>query len=132
MSLVSFDPAQEIVLPEGAPRTASGFAGTSRVAELLPDRVRLDALLSADGFVVLLDAWDPGWRATVDGRPEPVLRANVAFRAVPVPAGRHRVELLYRPAELRAGVALSLLTLSAAAFAAARSRRRARDWGKIG
>jgi len=126
-----FDPAREIVLPEGAPRIASGFAGTSRVAELLPDRVRLDAQLSADGFVVLLDAWDPGWRATVDGRPAPVLRANVAFRAVPVPAGRHGVELLYRPTELRAGVTLSLLTLLAAAFAAAWARR-ARDWGKIG
>jgi hypothetical protein len=125
-----FDPAREIVLPEGAPRAAPGFTGTSRVTEMLPDRVRLDAELSQDGYVVLLDAWDPGWRASVDGRPAPVLRANVAFRAVPVPAGRHRVELAYRPAEVKAGVALSLLTLAAAALGAAWSRRRTRDWGQ--
>jgi len=122
-----FDPLREIVLPDGAPRADPAFAGTSRVEELLPDRVRLDAELSADGYVVLLDAWDPGWRASVDGRPAPVLRANVAFRAVPVPAGRHRVELLYQPAEVGAGVALSLLTLAAAAVAALRSRWRARE-----
>jgi len=44
----------------------------------------------------------------VDGRPSPVLRADGLFRAVQVPAGRHDVDLIYRPAGVVEGAALSL------------------------
>ena len=73
----------------------------------MADRVRLDVELSAPGYAVLVDAFDPGWRATVDGAEAPVLRANVGFRAVPVGAGRHAVELLYRPRALLLGLAIT-------------------------
>jgi uncharacterized membrane protein YfhO len=71
------------------------------------------------GYVVLADAFDPGWRATVDGEPAPLLRANVAFRAVAVPAGRHVVEMVYRPRAVILGLALTLLTLALVAVATA-------------
>jgi len=48
----------------------------------------------------------------------PILRANVAFRAIEVPAGSHRVEFRYRPAAKRQGAVASafflLLSLAAA------------------
>jgi uncharacterized membrane protein YfhO len=50
-----------------------------------------------------------GWTARVDGREAPVRRANGKHLAVPVPSGRHEVELLYRPPGLRAGALLSLV-----------------------
>lgn len=49
------------------------------------------------GLLVISDAWFPGWRAEVDGRPVPLLLADLAFRGVPVPAGRCRVSLRYSP-----------------------------------
>ena len=49
------------------------------------------------GFLVVSDALAPGWTARLDGKPAPLLRADLAFRAVPVPAGRHRVEMHYNP-----------------------------------
>ncbi len=49
------------------------------------------------GYLVVSDTIAPGWTARVDGRPAPLLRADLAFRAVPVPAGTHRVEMLYTP-----------------------------------
>lgn len=63
------------------------------------------------GFVVLNDVWHPWWRAEVDGHPATILKANVMFRAVPVPAGRHHVRFEFRPftgavAELRETVRL--------------------------
>ena len=45
------------------------------------------------------------------GRETPVLRAHGKHRAVPVPAGEHRVVLRYRPPGLRVGVGLSGLSL---------------------
>jgi hypothetical protein len=123
----AFDPRREIVLPEGRPAAApEGFRGQARVVRESADRVRLDAELSADGYVVLVDGHDPGWRARVDGRTAPLLRANVAFRAVAVPAGRHAVEMVYRPTVAIAGLVVSGITLAAlvVAFAAPFVRRR--------
>lgn len=124
----SFDPAHEIVLPAGPPAPAeAGFSGQSRILEFRPDRVRIEAELSAPGFVALVDAYDPAWRATVDGRPADVLRADVALRAVAVSAGRHVVEYVYRPRSITGGLAVSgLALLAAVAVAAAEARRRRR------
>lgn len=49
------------------------------------------------GFVVLNDVWHPWWQATVDGQQVEILKANVLFRAVPVPAGRHKVMFEFKP-----------------------------------
>ena len=51
------------------------------------------------GFVVLNDVWHPWWFGTVDGMPADVLRANVLFRAIEVPAGKHIVRFEFRPVE---------------------------------
>jgi uncharacterized membrane protein YfhO len=80
--------------------------------------------MSEAGHVVLVDAYGAGWRATVDGQPAPLLRANVAFRAVPVPPGRHRIELLCRPASVVIGLAVSLLALVAVSIARRKFDRR--------
>jgi len=109
----SFDPTREIVLPEGSARSADpSFHGTSQVVERTADRVRLEAELNQPGYVVLVDGYDPGWRAEVDGQRVPVLRANVAFRAVPVPAGRHVIELVYRPPAVTWGAAITVIGLA--------------------
>jgi hypothetical protein len=107
----AFDPRRQIVLPQGPPvAAAKGFRGEVRIARESACRVLLDAELSADGYVVLVDSYDPGWKARVDGRRVPLLRANVAFRAVAVSAGRHAVEMVYRPTAALAGLAVSGIT----------------------
>lgn len=67
----------------------------------------IDAQLDAEGYLVLADAWDPGWIALVDGAPAPIVRADVIFRAVLLEPGAHRVEFLYRPRAFYIGVLLS-------------------------
>ena len=107
----AFEPRDEVLLESGPARVApAGFSSSVRIAGEAADRVRLEVELSTGGHVVLVDTYDPGWRASVDGRPAPLLRANVAFRAVAVPAGRHVVEMVYRPPLALAGLALSGLS----------------------
>jgi len=55
----------------------------------------------------------PAWKAYVDGRPTKIWRANYAFQAVEVPAGRHAVELRYEDGRFLAGLILSGLGLLA-------------------
>jgi hypothetical protein len=92
-----FDPAREVVLPDVAQEASPAFSGQSRIVDFRPDRVRIEAQLSEPGLVVLVDAYDPGWKVSVDGRPAALLRANTAFRAVQVPAGTHVIDQVYRP-----------------------------------
>jgi uncharacterized membrane protein YfhO len=48
-------------------------------------------------LLVLTDAWHPGWRATVDGREQPVYRVNYLFRGVFLEPGTHTILLSYGP-----------------------------------
>jgi hypothetical protein len=74
-------------------------------------RYAFDAEMQRDGYVVISDSAWKGWRAFVDGKRVEVGRANAAFLAVHVPAGRHTVRLEYRPASFVVGGWISLVTL---------------------
>jgi len=74
----------------------------------------VEAQLAAAGVLVVLEAFEPGWVATVDAAPAPVLRANGLFRAVRLEAGRHRVRFAYRPRSVAYGAAISASGLAAA------------------
>ncbi|HXK08679.1 MAG TPA: YfhO family protein [Vicinamibacteria bacterium] len=121
----SFDPRREVLLagPGAARPSEPGFSGEARILELKPDRLRVETDASADGWLVVVEGYDAGWHATVDGRAEPVRRANVAFRAVRVPAGRHEIELVYRPASVKVGASLTVLALALGGIVVARRLR---------
>jgi hypothetical protein len=86
------------------------------------ERVRIEAESQGAGTLVVTDAWWPGWEARIDGREVPIYLADSLVRAVPWPAGRHVLEMAYRPPEVRAGLLLSLLgVLILAAWVAAAS-----------
>jgi len=125
VTAADFDLRREVVLDAGAARKApEAFVGRSRIEESRPDRVRFVTEASHPAFAVLVDGYDPGWRATVDGVPARVVRANVDFRAVAVPAGTHVVELAYRPRSVVLGLTLAAST-AALAFAGWRRSSRA-------
>ena len=85
------------------PTAALGAATPARVVSRTDTEVRLDVQAKAAGHVVLLDTFYPGWHAEVDGRERPIRAADLAFRAVAVPPGRHTVRFFYRPTSVIAG-----------------------------
>jgi hypothetical protein len=78
-----------------------------------------DVATDAPGYLVTTDSFYPGWNAYLDGVRTPLLRSNLAFRSVYVPAGRHRVEHRYEPDSFRWGVRLSAASLALLAAMAA-------------
>ena len=80
------------------------------------DRVIIGVKMRHPGFLVLIDTYYPGWRATVDGAPAKILPANRAFRAVGLGAGEHTVVFWYAPFSFRLG---AWITLGAAVLLAA-------------
>lgn len=127
-----FDALSEVVLgPEGASASrASPTAAVNarvEVLERLPGRVRLATHSSLDSQLVTTIPWYPGWRATVDGRPTELARANFAFSAVPAPAGQHEIVLEYAPRSWSIGVAIAALgaAVALALLACATWRQRA-------
>jgi hypothetical protein len=75
---------------------------------------------------VLVEQYAPGWTALVDGKPAPILRANLLLRAVPLSAGSHRIELDYQTPGLRLAIFLSVVGLLAMVGVLAMAHRGAR------
>jgi hypothetical protein len=75
-------------------------AGSARIISWRPARIEIDAESALGGVLALHETWYPGWIAEIDGKRVPILRADVLFRAVEVPAGRHRVVFRYAPFSL--------------------------------
>jgi hypothetical protein len=89
-----------------------------------PDSLRVEVDTPEPAFLVLSEAYYPGWLATIDDRPAEIYRTDIAFRGVVVPAGRHMVQMQFRPvifAWARAISALALVVLSV--FIMLRKRR---------
>ena len=77
------------------------------IVKYTDNSVDIDVDAPRAGIVVLHDLFYPGWEARVDGHREPVLRANILFRGVEVPAGHHHIVFSFHP--------FSLTNLAAAA-----------------
>ena len=112
----SFDPEREVVLTSGQARTpVPDFSGEARLSSDRPGHLVVDARLDRPGQLVVLEGYDPGWQARVDERPVRVSAANAIFLTLPLDAGAHRIELLYRPRSVVRGLVLSGAALVAAA-----------------
>jgi hypothetical protein len=128
VSSTEFDPRQVLLLedqpapaqtPVGDRPTPATAETSVRILSYEPDDVSVAASLPRPGYLLLLDTYFPGWSATVNGAPVPILRADYNFRAVSLPAGRSTVRFSYSPQSLRIGLylcAAGILALGAALF----------------
>jgi hypothetical protein len=116
---------RRLALVEALPPPALGTAAASDPAEVTITRdaaaeIDLTTATAAPRFLVLSEMYFPGWHAYVDGVETPIYRTNYLFRGVAVPAGRHTLAFVYRPASALWGAALSALALVAVGLLVAR------------
>jgi hypothetical protein len=101
-----FDP-REVAYVEEPVNLPDLCQGHADIVNEISTRVTLAVRMETPGLVVLADQWDKGWRAYLNGRPVPILRANHAVRGVVVPAGSGTLEFRYAPASFAWGLRLA-------------------------
>jgi hypothetical protein len=89
-------------LPADASATITGFT---------PQEVVIRTQCSTAAILDLAMVYYPGWEATIDANPAPLLRANLALMAVPLTAGNHTVTIRFRSSLYDIGLVISMLTL---------------------
>jgi hypothetical protein len=105
-----FDGSRMVILSPAA--KASVTVAGQTAAKILHSQFNLqavDAEIEAvePSLVIVAQTYYHNWRAELDGQPVPLLRANVAFQAVQVPAGAHKLHLFYRDRAFEIGAAIS-------------------------
>lgn len=125
LSQSGWDPTAVVLVSSGAPvENAPRCESTVLRTVLSPREQHYDTVACADGQLFISDSFFPGWEATVDGAPAPIVRANLLFRAVRVTAGAHHVVMRYAPWTSRVGAIVSLLSVALALLAVGWPSRR--------
>lgn len=117
----AFEPSRQAVLSSSTTPLRHGRTGTAKGEPAAcgcvrhfresAGRVSFEVSASSPSLAVVSQSWAPGWHATVDGRAVAIRRADVSLDGLEVPAGRSRVVMVYEPASLTAGIAVSLASL---------------------
>ncbi len=79
---------------------ASTGPAKAKIVAWRPDRIEIEVETKSPSILTLHDPWYPGWQVEVDGVRKPVLRTDVLFRGVELPAGARKVVFAYRPLSL--------------------------------
>jgi hypothetical protein len=116
----NFDPSRVVVLEHGAapsPAEAVPIVGEARTTlrDRSPGRYLYEVDYPSDLWLVLSEAWYPGWTATIDGAEVPLFRANHCIQAVRVPSGKHQVGFAYGSRTFAWGCGLALTAAAALA-----------------
>jgi hypothetical protein len=93
-------------LADAPPLRAVSFFEVVRDA---PNHKTYRVVTEGAGWLVLAQTYYVGWQASLDGKKQPLYRANLSFMAVHVPEGGGEIQIRYAPPHLAWGVLLSLL-----------------------
>lgn len=107
----SIDLEDKVILEESAEFCSPQGQPTLGIISSTANKISLESSSQESGYLVIADVWYPEWRAYVDGKSVPVLRANYLFKAIPVANGEHEITVVYQPKTFYLGAALSLVAI---------------------
>ena len=91
--------------------TTYSASGSLELEEYQPNYLRYRSQNQGDGFAVFSEIYYPkGWKATIDGSPVDILRANYILRALEIPSGSHVIEFRFAPAAYFMGNTIMMIS----------------------
>lgn len=96
-------------------------SGSVSLQQYAPNDLKYTIESAKGGLVVFSEIYYPSWTVTIDGKPAELGRVNYVLRALKVPAGKHEVQMTFRPASITTTntIAYVALLLVVALFAIA-------------
>lgn len=90
--------------------TIGAEGGTIELTKYHPDKLEYVANVGSPQLVVFSEIYYPaGWKAYINGKRVPVLRANYILRALSIPAGESIIEFKFEPVSYRVGKIIAVL-----------------------
>jgi hypothetical protein len=112
-----FNSGREIILENdpGIVKTNENI-GNAEILNYRPNEIEISVNSKANSLLFLTENYYPGWKASIDGRNVPILRADYTFRAIPIAAGKHSVRFYYDPWSFKIGIYLFIAGLIGVLF----------------
>ena len=85
--------------------------GNVEVDNYTPNKIKLNITTDSMGLLLILNNYYPAWKVKIDGKKSEIIKADLSFQGVVVPAGKHNVVLYFASKYERLGLWISLLTL---------------------
>jgi len=92
-----FDARAEAIVEAPVELSGAAPAGSVRVLEYGARQIALETNAAAPAFLVASETAYPGWHVWLDSQERRPLITNVAFRGLPIPAGKHVVKMRFDP-----------------------------------
>jgi hypothetical protein len=92
-------------------RGVNGRGGSAAYRRPTPEHISVEVVAGGPSIVEVGEHYDQGWRVRVDGKPAPALAVDGAILGTVVPAGRHAVEMRFRPTGFFEGIAIAIASL---------------------
>ena len=125
-----FVPARFVYLPPETRQfvTVTNHAEAKIISHHIePQRLAAQVDAVTPAFMVVAQTFYHPWHAYVDGKPTRLFRANYAFQALEVPAGRHEVKLVYEDNSFHLGLIISATSLAVCLIFWLRGRKPRRE-----
>lgn len=116
-AISSFDPRKEAFVNQQyqneikAKTSSAATTGEIKLISYHPDKMQYEYTATNDAFAVFSEVfYDKGWKAYVDGKEIPIIRADYLLRALQLPSGTHKVEFIFDPESHKMGNLLTLIS----------------------
>ncbi|MCD4820060.1 MAG: YfhO family protein [Candidatus Cloacimonetes bacterium] len=110
MNSQGFDPDQTALLEQEIPHITHCDTSSVKMLSFDLHNIKFETKSDSSEFLVISEIYYPkGWKAFIDNKETEILATNYILRGLVVPAGSHKIEMIFKPETYDLSVKLSYL-----------------------